>query len=60
MGRSYTPEDILEEVGAVTELGESLGNFLYHTSKKFDVSVEALVYRAINANAKELGELQSR
>jgi hypothetical protein len=45
-GRTYTPEEILDEVGNQTEFGESLGNFLYESG----VSVEEMIRRAIDAN----------
>jgi hypothetical protein len=49
-GRTYTPEEILEEVRAATELGESLGNFLYGAGEHHGVRVEDLIRRAIDAN----------
>lgn len=45
-GRTYTPEEILDEVRNQTEFGESLGNFLYESG----ASVEEMIRRAIDAN----------
>jgi hypothetical protein len=45
-GRTYTPEEILDEVRNQTEFGESLGNFLYESG----ASVEEIIGRAIDAN----------
>lgn len=49
-GRTYTAEEILDEVRSETEFGESLGNFLYESG----VSVEELIGRAIDANKRNL------
>jgi hypothetical protein len=49
-GRTYTPEEILDEVRAATEFGESLGNFLNRASERHKVPVEEFIRRAIEAN----------
>lgn len=50
-GRTYTADEILEEVRSETEFGESLGNFLYESG----VPIEELIGRAIDANIRGNG-----
>jgi hypothetical protein len=50
LGRDYSPRDILEEVMQGTTFGESLGDFLYAAARRFSVSVQVFISRAINAN----------
>ena len=54
MGRSYTPEEIVEEVSNATEFGESLGDFLFEAATRHQISVDKLIDRAINANERTL------
>jgi hypothetical protein len=51
-GRTYTPEEILEEVRSGTEFGEDLGNFLYESARETNVQVEEFIRRAIAANTE--------
>jgi hypothetical protein len=52
LGRSYTPEEIFEEVNNATEFGESLGDFLFEAATRYRTSVEELIHRAIEANQR--------
>ena len=51
-GRSYTPEEVLDEVRDETEFGERLGDFLYEKADEFDTSVEAFISQAIENNRR--------
>ncbi len=56
-GRSYSPEEVLEEVSDGTEFGEGLGDFLYQKAEEFNTSVEAFIFRAIENNNRRGNQL---
>jgi hypothetical protein len=53
MGRDYSPRDISLEFDERTEFGESIGAFLYGSSRRYDSPVETFIGRAIEANLRE-------
>ena len=51
-GRSYTPEEMLDEVRGTTDFGEMLGNFLFQKAEELGTTVEAIIRRTIENNLR--------
>jgi hypothetical protein len=52
LGRSFTPDDIVDEVRSETRLGRDLVTYLEEAARRNNVPIEHSIEMAIRINAK--------